>query len=140
MKTPEEVGAHVREAFGGKSTKFRPCAFFDDRLDCIRVISRDCSVLETRINEVVTILEDNYYPESGQERYVGFTIKGARHFCQQHGLDTSKAVDLSKLLDALLVTFPEPAVQMFVDLFARPLVKKEKIKAVSLSGAALQPA
>jgi hypothetical protein len=29
---------------------------------------------------------------------------------------------------------------MFVDLFARPLVKKEKIKTVCLPGAALQPA
>jgi hypothetical protein len=140
MKTAEEIEAQVRQAFGRKSAKFRPCAYFDDRLDCIRVISRDCSVLETRINGVVTILEDNYYPESGGERYVGFTIKGARHFCQQHGLDTAKAVDLSKLLDALLVAFPEPAVQLFVDLFARPLVKKEKIKTVNLSAATLQPA
>lgn len=142
MKTAAEIGSQVRQAFAGKTAKFRPCAYFDDRLDCIRVLSRDCSVLETRINEVLTILEDNYYPESGQERYVGFTIKGARHFCQQHNLSTSTAVDISELLDALLATFPEPAVQVFVDLFARPLVKREKIKKVNVSAGSphmLQP-
>jgi hypothetical protein len=139
MKTPEEIAAHVREAFAGKPGRFRPCEFFDDRLDCIRVIARDCSVLETRVNQFITVLEDNYYPESGEKRYVGFTIKGARHFCQEHNFDLSTPIDMSALLDAILASFPEVAVELFVNAIARPLVKEEKIKWVDVSGALPQP-
>lgn len=139
MKTPEQIAAQVKEAFGGRPGKFRPCAFFDDRLDCIRIIARDCSVLETRVNRFITVLEDNYYPESGQRRYVGFTIKGARHFCQEHNLDLSAPIQMSALLDAVLAGFPDVAVELFVNAIARPLVEEKKIKQVDVSSALPQP-
>ncbi len=138
MKTAEQIGDQVRNAFHGKSTKFRPCAFFDERLDCIRVIARDCSVLETRINKNMTLLEDNY-AESEQKRYVGFTVKGARHFCKENHIDLSAPVDISKLLDAILANSPEPAVQMSIRLVARPLIKKEKLKQVDIPPSLEQP-
>jgi len=128
----------VRNSFEGKLPRFRPCAYYDDRLDCIRVVARDCSVLETRINPVLTVLEDNYY-DAPNKRYIGFTVKGARHFCNEHGISTSTPVDLSKLLDAILRTFPEPSVQIFVNLFAQPLVKKEKIGKVALTPDPVEP-
>lgn len=134
MNTPEQIGALVREAFKGASGEFRPCAFFDDRLDCIRVIARDCSVLETRINQSLTVLEDNYYQESDRKQYVGFTIKGARYFCYEHGFDLNSPIDISKLLDAVLKAFPELTVELFVNGIARPLVKEEKIERVEVSG------
>ena len=135
MKTPTQIGTQVREVFAVQSSEFRPCAFFDVRLDCIRVIARDCSVLETRINETLTVLEDNYYQESGQNQYVGFTIKGARHFCNQNGFDLSYPINVSALLDALLKRFPDLAVQFFVNGIARPLLKETKIDRVDVSGA-----
>lgn len=138
MKTAEQIGDQIRDAFRGKSTKFRPCAFFDDRMDCIRVVTRDCSILETRINKHLTLLEDNY-PESDEKRYIGFTIKGARHFCQEHGIDLSVPVDISRLLDVILATSPEPAVQMSIRLVAKPLMKKEKIKRVDVPPALAEP-
>jgi hypothetical protein len=143
MKTPEEIGALVRNTFTGASGEFRPCAFFDDRLDCIRVIARDCSVLETRINPSLTVLEDNYYQELDRKPYVGFTIKGARHFCHDHGFDLNSPIDISALLDAVLKAFPELAVELFVNGIARPLVKEGKIERVEVSGISgplLQPA
>ena len=42
----KDLEALVHEAAPPKSGEFRPCAFFDDRLDCIRVIARDCSIYE----------------------------------------------------------------------------------------------
>jgi hypothetical protein len=125
----------VKEAFGGKPGRFRACAYFDDRLDCIRVIARDCSILETRINQRITILEDNSYSESGDKKYVGFTVKGARHFCQEHNFSLSAPIDMSALLDAIVASFPEVAVELFVKYVAKPLVKQEKIKRVDVSGA-----
>jgi hypothetical protein len=134
----DEMAAHVKEAFAGNPGKFRPCAFFDDRLDCIRVIARDCSVLETRVNPAITVLEDNY-AESKDKRYVGFTIKGARHFCKEHNFDLSAPIEMSALLDAILTGFPEFAVDVFINFVARPLVEKEKIKKVDVPRGVLQP-
>ena len=78
----ETLAALVRGTFREETGEFRPCAFFDEPLDCIRVMTRDCSVTETRVSDLMTVLEDNYYdPGSGGKRFVGFTIKGAKHFC-----------------------------------------------------------
>jgi hypothetical protein len=104
------------------------------------VIAGDCSVLETRVNEVLTVLADNYYAESGRRKYVGFTLKGARHFCEQHGFDLVTPIKVSQLLDAIIAAFPDPAVEIFVDGIARPLVKDEKIDQVDVSDALPQPA
>jgi hypothetical protein len=131
MKTQEEIGTQVRKAFKGEPGEFRACAYFDDRLDCIRVIARDCSVLETRLNERLTILEDMYYPE-GRRRYVGFTIKGASHFCRENNLKFSAPIRLTTLLDAVLQRFPETPVQIFIDGVARALVEDEKIEQVEI--------
>jgi hypothetical protein len=46
---------------------------------------------------------------------------------------------MSALLDAILASFPEVAVELFVNLVAKPLVKEEKIKRVDVSGALPQP-
>lgn len=130
-KTPE-ISELVRASFAGSTREFRPCAFFDARLDCIRVIARDCSVLETRINPTLTVLEDNYYQESGRKPYVGFTIKGARHFCAEHEFDLNAPINISELLDAILKAFPEVVVELFVNAVAKPLVKEGKIERVEI--------
>jgi hypothetical protein len=139
MSRIEQLGALVRASFATPS-EFRPCAFFDVRLDCIRVIARDCSVLETRINEHLTVLEDNYYQETESKQYVGFTVKGARHFCAEHGLSLSTPITMSALLDAILKAFPDLAVEFFVNGIARPLVKDEGIKEVDISPLPDEPA
>lgn len=128
--------------FGREPQGFRPCAYFDEPLDCIRVIARDCSVTETRISRVLTILEDNYpAPNGGRELYVGFTIKGARHFCQQHGIDLSVPVKLTELLDRILEESSNDessrvAVHLAVQAIARPLVQEKNIQDVDLGAAA----
>src|SRR5438477_5795605 len=127
MKTHEELKQLVKASFSGAEAAFRPCAFFDERLDCIRVIARNCSVLEERINERVTVLIDSYYPELGRRQYVGFTIKGAKHFCREQGWDSSRSIKMTALLDALLATFPELVVEWFIERVAKPLTQEEKI-------------
>ncbi len=129
MKTLETL---VNNTFSGDPVRFRPCAFFDERLDCIRVIARDCSVVEERVNDRVTVLIDSYFPQPGRKRYVGFTIKGATHFCKQHGWDTVRSIGMAEFLDALLASSPEIVVQWFIDIVAKPLVQEEKIEQVEL--------
>ena len=125
--TPDTLGDLVRNAFGGNPGEFRPCAYFDEPLDCIRVIVRDCSVTEWRVSRQLTVLEDNYPNESvGRDLYVGFTIKGARHFCQQHGIDLTVPVKLSQLLDRILAESSEGAVRVTINKIAKPLVENTK--------------
>jgi hypothetical protein len=56
---------------------FRPVAYFDKHMDCIRVLTHDRSVTEHRINEFYTLYETNF-PGPFDPKYVGFTIKGIR--------------------------------------------------------------
>lgn len=127
MKTAEDITKLVNTTPG--LLEFRPCAFFDERLDCIRVIAKDCSVKETRVNGLITVLEANYR-QTGDRKCVGFTVKGARHFCQQQGLNLSAPIKVSDLLDAILKAMPDVIVETFVDNIARPLVRDEKIERV----------
>lgn len=132
--TVEEVRGLVTIAFSEQQGKFKPCAFLDDRLDCIRVIARDCSTLEERINDRLTVLIDNH--PIGEKKYVGFTVKGARHFCHEHNLNLS-ALKLTQVADALLRTFPDPTVMMFVDFVAKSLIEDDKIELVEVSDSEL---
>lgn len=124
MKTPEELRTLVKETLS-EHGDFRPCAWFDERLDCIRVVARDCSILERRFDGRFTVLEDNY-PESGQFKVVGFTIKGARHFCESHGLDLSTPIRMAALLDAILasIDLSDKALKTLVDFVMKPLVRE----------------
>ena len=136
MKTDEistqdikNVADKVRSLFSDEpSIEFKPFAMFDEPLDCIRVIVRECSITETRINSLLTVLEDNY-PEPEQQKYVGFTIKGARHFCISQKLPSSGAVSLTAILDQILKTFPEPVVDLCVNAVARTILMLPLCKA-----------
>jgi len=131
MSSAEEITKLVKATEGLRD--FRPCAFFDSRLDCIRVIAKDCSVKETRVNGLITVLEANYR-QSGDRKCVGFTVKGARHFCKQQGLSLATPIKISDLLDAVLNAMPDVIVEAFVDHVARPLVREERIERVEPAG------
>jgi len=135
MHSQDELATAIRRIFPAE-VDFHPCAFFDGRLDCIRVLTRDCSVTEERVNDWLTVLVDNY-PAPGVTRFVGFTIKGVRHFCQEYGLrKPSGPIRLGALLDALIARSPDAVVEIVVNQFARPLIEKEKIDEVELTAAA----
>lgn len=80
---------------------FKPMAYFDAELDCIRVQIRDCSIAETRVNRWLTILEDNH-PDEDQYEYVGFTLKGITHLFKEIGLPMSGVVEVREILRALI--------------------------------------
>jgi hypothetical protein len=135
MQTKDELTTTIEATFSEDLKEFRPCAFFDRRLDCIRVFTRDCSITEERINDWLTVLVDNY-PPPGVNRFVGFTIKGVRHFCREFGLQQSGPIRVSALLDALVASSPDAIVELVVNQFARPMIEKEKLDEVELSVAA----
>jgi hypothetical protein len=130
--TPEELTSHEQEQASAvreilsSCQEFRPFAVFDQPLDCIRVITRDCSVTEIRIDDFLTVLEANY-PVSGSDEYVGFTIKGVAHLCESHGIPASGPWKLADFLDAILTASSEPVARPIVQKVARPIVEENQL-------------
>ncbi len=93
----------VRAACQGMGP-FRPFALYDPQLDRVIVQTRDCSICEVRVNDVLTMYEANH-PVEGKDKYCGFEIACMRYFQRQYGLQGS--VLISELLDCALFGRPE---------------------------------
>ena len=85
---------------------FSPLAYYDKHMDCIRVELRDCSMTERRIDEIFTVLEDNY-PTEGQGKSAGIMIKGIKHLFKKLELPVEGIVYVTKILDAIAKTYPD---------------------------------
>jgi hypothetical protein len=134
VNTHDRLTALVNEAFADRHVAFRPAAFFDDRLDCIRVVTRDCSVTEMRVSDLITILEMTHPPQV-KNKCVGFTVKGARHFCNKYGFTLSAPLKISALLDALMQSAPSLVVETIIERIVKPLVEEAHLDQVEPSPA-----
>ena len=120
LQDNEDVQADfIRELLASAGT-FRPYAVFDEPLDCIRVVVRDCSVTEIRINDALTVLEANYPEVQDASEIVGFTIKGVAHLCQTHGISATAPWRVADFLDAVLQA-SAPRERVFVKTVVRPM-------------------
>ncbi len=68
----------------------------------------------------------------GERRHVGFTVKGAAHFCREQGWSSQSSIAMTTLIDAILAAFPDEVVKVFVDCVFKPLVEEERIDRVDL--------
>lgn len=114
---------------------FRPVAYYDDRLDCIRVIVKDCSTTEWRLDETFTLLEDNY-PGRESPKWVGFCIKGVAHRLHDTFGNSSRgvAIRLSEIFDEILKR--KLSSYAIIDALVRPLAKEFHIEQVEFDRAA----
>jgi hypothetical protein len=104
---------------------FRPYAYFDKHLDCVRVKLLDCSVTEERKNRFVTVLKPNHGAGSGGN--VGFMIKGIAHICNEAKIPLGAALTLIQVLDALIRCFPDAASKGVVEEFM-PWIREKNIE------------
>ena len=132
MTWEDEAGALVREALSVAPGGFRPCAWFDAPLDCIRIIVRDCSYSEIRINQFLTLLEENYPATQDEPEYVGFTLKGVKHLCKTHGIPLDAPVKLADIFD-LVLSESEPHVRPTYFKVVRPMVTKSQAQEFDLA-------
>jgi hypothetical protein len=103
------IANEIRELFGGEGIKpFKPVAYYDFHMDCIRVELRDCSFTEKRIDELVTLLEDNY-PAGNRIEVAGLTIKGVKHLFIEAGLPLEGILSITAILDELVKKHPDLA-------------------------------
>ncbi len=86
---------------GLKLGAFKPVAYYDKHMDCIRVMTHDRSVTEHRINRFFTVHECNHRGSHDPE-YVGFTIKGVRHMFDKIGLPLDGVYKLAEVIDKLV--------------------------------------
>lgn len=100
---------------------FRPYAFYDKHMDCIRVKILDCSVTEKRMSRIFTLLTGNHL---SVPRNVGFTIKGVAHLFNRLGLKQEGAHDVAHILDEIVRVFPDAVVKKVSEEFA-PVVREK---------------
>lgn len=104
-------------------SEFRPFAYYDKHLDCIRVQTLDCSFKEERKNRIVTVLSANH---SEQNNFAGFNIKGVRYVFEQMGLPATGVYKLTDLVDKLVQFFPDAAIKQVQGLF-RPILQEQDL-------------
>jgi len=95
--------------------EFKPIAYYDKHLDCIRVIVRDCSITEHRIDDVFTVMEDNR-PQQGQQKYVGFTIKGVCHLFDYLGIPLDGVHRVTDILQTMVTQSPKVHFAIITDV------------------------
>lgn len=124
----EQQAVFVREVlFTGRD--FHPFAVFDEPLDCIRVVWRDCSVTETRINDLLTVHEANYPTVAGTSEIVGFSIKGVAYICEENKISSSTPWKLADFLDAV-VRASAPRERVIVNHIVKPMVQERNLDEV----------
>ena len=96
----------IGELLGAGPAQFRPVAYYDKHLDCIRIELRDCSITERRINEFITVLYDNY-PEENQHDRAGLMIKGIKHLFKELGLPVEGIFRVTEILDKIAERYPD---------------------------------
>ncbi|WP_165741625.1 hypothetical protein [Candidatus Thiosymbion oneisti] len=114
----ESLRAFVAENF----QEFRPFAYYDKHLDCIRVQIRDCSVAEERLSRIFTILKPMH---AETLEYVGFTVKGVCHLFDRLGIEPSGVIRLAEILDEIVKKFPDRAVRLVKEEVMRNRVMQE---------------
>jgi hypothetical protein len=108
-------GGVVTLPAGVEIRSFRPVAYYDKHLDCIRVITHDRSVTEHRIDGTLTILECNHRGQFDPE-YVGFTIKGVNALFNELGLSLDNVYRVVDLIDRMVSHRPTSSMSQILKL------------------------
>jgi hypothetical protein len=104
---------------------FKPIAYFDKHLDCIRVKISDCRCVEVRLNRFLTMLEKR---ESNETRVpVGFTIKGIAHLFDTLGLPREGVYKVVDILNRLLEKYPDEAVKRVWEQFSQSQISNIEV-------------
>lgn len=98
--------------------EFRPIAYYDKHLDCIRVQLKDCSFTEKRLNRYWTVLEENHGESNS---LAGFNIKGVHYLAKELGFSTTGVMKLTDLIDKIVRQYPDSSAQIIEEYFTYEL-------------------
>ena len=105
------------------ASNFRPFAYYDKHLDCIRVQLLDCSIKEIRKNKFITVLSANHTEQSNS---VGFNIKGVRHLFVKLNLPQKGVYMLTDIIDRLVRVIPDASFREVQGMF-RPILEEQNL-------------
>lgn len=108
------------------SKEFRPFAYFDKHMDCIRVLIQDVSVTEERLGKFFTVARPNHAAPPFNGQNVGFTIKGIAHLFHSIGLPFAGVHQVVEVLDKIIQRMPHSAVKQIVEEFS-PVLKQQNL-------------
>ncbi len=94
--------------------EFRPIAYYDKHLDCIRVQLKDCSFTEKRLNRYWTVLEENH---GAIDSLAGFNIKGIQYLAKKLGFPTTGVMKLTDLIDKIVIHYPDSSANIIEEGF-----------------------
>lgn len=116
--------------------QFKPFAYYDKHLDCIRVRIKDCSVVEERLSRIFTILKAAHPIEGGGDLLVGFNIKGVRYLFEQVGLPHEGVFKLADIIGEIVKVYPDTFVKKVREEFIAILEDNEISVKVDMDKAA----
>lgn len=90
-----------------------PIACYDRRGDSVWIALRDCSICEERIDEHLTVLEDNH-PRADQRKTVGILIEGVHGLFTALGLPVGGTIRATIILDKLTERYPRATLAHFI--------------------------
>ncbi len=95
---------------------FKPFAFFDAHMDCIRVVTLDRSVTEQRIDDFLTLYKTNH-PSHFDPKVCGFCLKGIRHLFDEFNIDAGVELKLADLIDRIVKARPQSTIAKILGEF-----------------------
>lgn len=109
------MGDRIAKALGfGSLRPFKPTAYYDSHMDCIRIELRDCSFTEERFNEHVTFLEDNY--PGARSTVAGLMIKGVKHLFKEQDIALDGIIYVTSILNRMVSQYPDLAEKRILKL------------------------
>jgi hypothetical protein len=117
----KDLSLFIKEFGAGE---FKPFAYYDRHLDCIRVRIRDCSVIEQKLSKIFTVLRAAH---ADYEVSVGFTIKGIRHLFESIGLPSEGVFALAHIIDQIVRVYPDAFVRRVQEEFGS-IIEREQIQ------------
>ena len=134
MKAPTEFDP-LDDLLAG-AADFKPFAYYDKHLDAIRVQILDCRMYEERLDPILTICKATIGLAGRDDRIVGFAIKGVSYVLNSVGIEQSGAIQIAKLLDAIVKVFPSHSTKMVLEVFGSwPATKPQEVDLAPLAAA-----
>ena len=106
---------------------FKPFIQYDEELDCIRVVTADCSVTEVQLQNSPLVLLERNHIEDGQARFIGFHIEGGRKLCKENDLKSKGLVSVSDILLFISLKNSQPRVKAAIREIANPILQDNHI-------------
>lgn len=131
MGIPMSMEQHLKEFMADNLKEFHPFAIYNESLDEVFVLLKDCSYTEKRTKYgMIEILENNH-PEEGEHPFVGLIISGLSRFTKaKNRADLSGDQSVVSIVKIIFEHMPSPDLQDLLGSNGKEIIeilKKENL-------------